>query len=97
MGRSRSHLSRWHVIRSVLLITFVAVGCLYNILHVWSGLSKGAIKELGHGNDMVPLASHSVSFGLNVSSRLFAALLCGATVVALWVKLRRERGSGMSE
>ena len=97
MGRYRSHLSRWHVIRSALLITFAASAWLYNVLHIWSGLSSGAIKELGRGKQMVRLASDSLSFGLNVSFRLFFALLCGGAVVVLWLKLRRERNLGMPD
>jgi hypothetical protein len=97
MGRYRSHLSRWDVIKSNLQIALFSVGCFYNIIHVWSGLSDGAIKELGKGNDMVPLASDSLSFGLNVTFRLFVALLCAGGAVVLWVKLRRERKLGMSD
>ncbi|GAA4013237.1 hypothetical protein GCM10022280_09280 [Sphingomonas swuensis] len=97
MGRYRSHLSRWHVIRSALLITFATALLLYNVIHIWSGLSSGAIKELGRGTEMVRLASDSLSFGLNVSFRLFFALLCGGAVVVIWVKLRRERSLGMPD
>ena len=97
MSRYRSHLSRWHVIKSNLQITLLALCCLYNILHVWSGLSSGAIKELGKGSDMVPLASDSLSFGLNVSFRLFVALLSAAGSAVFWIKLRREKDLGLSD
>ena len=97
MGRYRSHLTRWHVIRSALLMTFATALLLYNVFHVWSGLSSGAIKELGRGKQLVRLASDSLSFGLNVSFRLFFAFICGGTVAALWLKLRRERDLGMPD
>jgi hypothetical protein len=97
MGRYRSHLSRWHVIRSALLIAFAASLLFYNLFHIWIGLSSGAIKDLGRGKEVVRLASDSLSFGLNVSFRLFFAMLCGGAVVVLWLKLRRERNLGMPD
>jgi hypothetical protein len=84
------------VIKSNLRITVLAVGFFYSIFHVGSGLFSGAIKELGKGNDMV-LASDSFSFGLNVLFRLFVALISGGGAIVLWVHLRREKNSGVSD
>lgn len=97
MDRYRSHLTRWHVIRSAFLIIFATSLLLYNAFHIWSGLSSSAIKELGRGHQLVRLASEPLSFGLNVSFRLFFALICGGAVAVLWRKLRRERHLGMPD
>ena len=98
MNRYRSHLTRWHIIRSIGVIAFGAIVAIYNLALVTNGLRTGAIKSLRRrSHDFVRVDVDPDWFGLNVGVRTLAAAFFALAAVILWRKLRREMPRGVAD